>query len=134
MKTIVAILLFVLMIGGCATKESSLLLSDAMDLFRENEIQLIEIDQIDPDYAFNKTLNGVKPTLFSVNDQQIVSIYVFSSHSDVDAGIEVFENKTATATLEMHERYVIDNLLVFYILREHPIDPANVTAIKKMQK
>src|SRR5690625_3404088 len=133
MKTIVAILLFVLMIGGCATKESSLL-SDAMDLFRENEIQLIEIDQIDPDYAFNKTLNGVKPTLFSVNDQQILSIYVFSSHSDVDAGVEVFENKTATATLEIHEIYIIDNLLFFYILRGYPINPAIVTAIKRIQQ
>src|SRR5690625_4368025 len=134
MKQIVAMLLFVLIIGGCTTKESSLLLADAMDLFKNHEIELIEIDQIDPDYAFNKTLNRVKPTLFSVNDQQILSIYVFPSHSDVDMGIEDFENKTATADLEIHEIYIIDNLLFFYILRGYPINPAIVTAIKRIQQ
>lgn len=133
MKKIIAMILFVFILGSCATKETPLSLEDAIDFFKDQEIHLIKIDDMDHNYAFNKSLNDVNPTLFSVNNNQMLSIYVFPSNFDVDAGIKVFEDITATADLEEHERYSIGNLLIFYILGEFPRDSDVVTAIEAIQ-
>src|SRR5699024_3887979 len=120
-------------LGDCSTKNASLSLANVVDSLNEDGIHFTEINDIDPDYAFKKVLNDVNPTLFSVNNNQMLSIYVFSSNAGVDAGIKEFENKTATADLEPYERYSIDNVLIFYILKEVPKNTDVVTAIERIQ-
>jgi len=125
MKRIFIILLFLLLVVGCEMRESTLSLADVTEYLDSQGIELTEVEEADihDDFAFNKTLMDVDPTLYWVNEEEKLSIYVFSSSSEMEEGIEDFENKTATASLVPHEMYAINNLLIFYVYSGGTQDP-----------
>lgn len=60
------------------------------------------------------TLNDVAPVPFMINDNQLISIYVYSSSNGVKKGIKDFEDKTETADVVAHGRYQVANVLIIY--------------------
>lgn len=134
MKKFVSLILVLIILGGCTAKETTslLILQDAITFFEEKGVKLVEVE-MDDDYAFSKALIGIKPTFFRVNENHIISIYVFNSPEDVANGIAEFEDKTATAALTPYEKYAVNNVLIFYIPEGGTNDPHISDTLKKMQ-
>jgi hypothetical protein len=64
--------------------------------------------------VFIQKLNGITPEVYNVKGHTL-SLYVFSSKSDRENGLERFEEKTATAEVGEHRAYQLNNILVFYL-------------------
>lgn len=60
------------------------------------------------------TLNGTVPESYMINENRIISIYVYASSEGVKEGIQDFEYKTATANVIPHRKYQVANVLMFY--------------------
>ena len=135
MKSFFVVISFLLLGVGCGTRESTLSLADATEHLDSQGIELTEVEEADihDDFAFNETLMDVDPTLYWVNEEEKLSIYVFSSSSEMEEGIEDFENKTATASLVPHEMYAINNLLIFYVYSGGTQDPDIDAAIRGIE-
>lgn len=136
-KKLTGMLVLVLMLSGCTSNDSSntLSLASTIDFLDEHGVQLIEVNEIHPENVFNQTLNSVSPTFFKLidYDDERLSIYVFASSLEISAAIEEFENKNETATLIPYEKYIVHNILIFYIFGDAP-SPEVVFAIEEYQK
>ncbi|CAM4490982.1 hypothetical protein [Paenibacillus tarimensis] len=66
------------------------------------------------DHVFTMTLRDVAPEVFTINNGQSISVYLYDSSNEVPEAIADFEAKTATADVTDHERYEIGNALIFY--------------------
>ncbi|XEC94336.1 hypothetical protein AB6A23_23960 [Paenibacillus tarimensis] len=113
-KLMIMIMLMGCMISGCMNNEKTITVLQIEDLFEKHGIPLAEPTELNTENVFLKTLNGVKPETFMINDDQLVSIYVYSSSNGVMKGIKDFEDKTATADVSAHSRYKVANVLIFY--------------------
>lgn len=133
MKRIISLFVLILILVGCSAKTSTFSLVDAVDRVETQDINLVKIDDIDPEFPFYQNLVGVDPAVFSVNDNQSLSIYVFESSSEVEEAVEEFEEKAATGTLADHERYEINNLLIFYILDGESPDTDVIDGIESIE-
>jgi hypothetical protein len=90
------------------------------ELFGKHAIVLTEPKDLHPENVFIRILNGVKPETYDMNDNQLISIYVYQSDTGAREGAKDFEAKTAVADVVQHRRYVIGNILLFYVAdKEH---------------
>ncbi|PYI56642.1 hypothetical protein DLM86_04050 [Paenibacillus flagellatus] len=64
---------------------------------------------------FLRMLNQVAPEAYSIHENQLISIYVYSSGQQAEKGLKDFEEKTAAATVVPHSKYRIANVLLFYV-------------------
>ncbi|WP_407272535.1 hypothetical protein [Radiobacillus sp. PE A8.2] len=88
-------------------------LQDVKNAIAEKELELKDAD-LPSGNIFIQKLNGVPPQIYFL-DGSALSIYVFS---DVDArkeAMDVFEEKSATASLEPYKTFTAQNVLVFYV-------------------
>ncbi|NOU76992.1 hypothetical protein GC098_37485 [Paenibacillus sp. LMG 31458] len=72
--------------------------------------------------VFLRTLNGVKPETYTINKNQLISFYVYSSSHETEKGLNEFEDKTTTVNLVPHSKYQIANVLLFYVHEGSPKD------------
>ncbi|RAP76843.1 hypothetical protein DL346_10385 [Paenibacillus montanisoli] len=75
------------------------------------------------------TLNGVKPQAFFIHDEQLISIYIYSSSRGAKKGIKDFEDKTAAADVVAHGRYQAANILIFYNYEGHSLKDERVEMV-----
>lgn len=101
-------------VTGCINNEKTITLLQIKDLFKKHGIPLVKPIELNTDSVFLMTLNEVTPEPFIINDEQIISIYVYSSSTGVKKGIKDFEDNTATADVTAHGRYQVANVLIFY--------------------
>jgi len=99
---------------GCINNEKKITLEQIRDLFEKHEIPLVKPTELNTKSLFLMTLNGVKPEPFIINEDQLISIYVYSSSNGVKKGIKDFEDNTAGADVVAHGRYQVANVLIFY--------------------
>ncbi|MDQ8734307.1 hypothetical protein [Paenibacillus sp. LHD-38] len=102
------------MLTGCLDREKHLTLEQMQGIFEKHEIPLSAAKGVHPDNVFIKTLNKVKPEAFMINEDQLVSIYVYNSSNGVKKAIKDFENKTAAADVTAHKKYQVANILMIY--------------------
>lgn len=57
-------------------------------------------------------MNGVRPVVYSIRQDQWISYYVYSSSSEAEKGLQEFEN--IPAAFVKHSRYKVANMLLFY--------------------
>lgn len=132
MKRFILLISFLLVTVGCSTKESLLALEDAINHLNLSGIELneVEILEVHENHALDVILNDVEPVFFYVNSNQLFTIWVFPSQSDLELGLEEFESKTATATLASHQKYYLDNLLLIYSFEGQALEPDIDKAIR----
>lgn len=112
LRMIIVIIACVAVITGCNEKTISIV--QIKDLFEKQGIPLEEPTELNKESVFLMTLNGVAPEPFIINDEQLISIYIYSSGSGVKKGIRDFDDKTATADVAAHEKYQVGNVLIIY--------------------
>ncbi|QGR00131.1 hypothetical protein EHS13_16845 [Paenibacillus psychroresistens] len=83
--------------------------------FETYDIQLSEPKGLNPGNVFLMDLNNGTPETYTINENQLISIYVYSSNKEVKKGLKDFEDKTATASVVIHSKYEIANALLFYV-------------------
>lgn len=133
-KRIAVLAILCLIAIGCDVQESKLTLENAINHLNSQGIEIVEVEvnEVHENHALDIILNDVKPNFFYVKDEQLLTIWVFSSHSDLELGLEDFEDKTATAMLAAHERYRVDNLFIVYSLEGQSLDHAFDKAIRRI--
>ncbi|OMF36851.1 hypothetical protein BK133_07960 [Paenibacillus sp. FSL H8-0548] len=121
MKRIVVILTVIcIMITGCSIKETFITeklitATQVKELFDKYEIERSEPKDLHPQNVFTRVLNGVTPETYEINNDQLISIYVYSSSKEAKEGEKGFKDSTATADVVQHSVYVIGNVLLFYV-------------------
>ena len=81
--------------------------------------------------VFIQELNGITPEVYNAKGNTL-SVYVFSSASDREKGIQRFEEKTATAEVVEHKAYEINNILVFYVSDDENMQNRLFEALQKL--
>ncbi|MDQ6420476.1 hypothetical protein RB620_13615 [Paenibacillus sp. LHD-117] len=120
MRIIVFILILCFITTGCmkgaSTNDEILITAEQIkDSFETHDILLSEPKGLSPENVFLRTLHGVKPETYTINENQLISFYVYSSSQETEKGLKEFEDKTATALVVPHTKYQIANVLLFYV-------------------
>lgn len=113
-KFMIVLLAICCIVTGCINNKKTITLVQIKDLFEKHGIPLVKAIELNTDSVFLMTLNGIIPEPFIINDEQTISIYVYSSSSGVKKGIKDFEDNTAAADVTAHGRYQVANVLIFY--------------------
>ncbi|AJY74040.1 hypothetical protein [Paenibacillus beijingensis] len=136
-KSLLTLMAICLVIVGCQTVSSTheKILSSAqiLDLFEKPGIQLTEPTGLHPENVFLRTLNEVSPQAFTINEGQLISIYVYPSSREAKKGIKDFEEKTAAASVVPHNRYQVANVLLFYVTEGSPDDKRIELVVEEMR-
>lgn len=111
----IIILAICFIIAGCMNKEKTITLAQIKDSFENHGVSMSEEPGLHPDSVFSRAYNDVTPRRFVIDENQIISIYVYTSSKEVRKGIKDFENKTAAADVIPHTIYQIANVLIFYL-------------------
>ncbi|MDQ8738705.1 hypothetical protein [Paenibacillus sp. LHD-38] len=88
------------------------------DLFENHGVSMLEEPGLHPESVFSRAYNDVTPRRFVIDENQKISIYVYTSSEEVRKGIKDFEKKTAAADLSPYTIYQIANVLIFYVADE----------------
>lgn len=113
-KMMIMMVVMCFIITGCMNNEKTISLMQIKDLFEKQGIPLTQPTKLNAESVFLMTLNDVAPEPFVINDNQLISIYVYSSSNGVKKGIKDFEDKTAAADVVAHGRYQVANVLIIY--------------------
>ncbi|TYP74823.1 hypothetical protein [Paenibacillus methanolicus] len=116
MRTMIFMLLLGLgfLLTGCSEQPSLLTLKQVEESFDRQGIPLIPSPELAPNSIFRMTLRGVTPEGFSVNGDQLVTVYMLKSAKEVSKAVLEFEDNTAAAGVEDHNRYEAGNVFIFY--------------------
>ncbi|WFA17243.1 hypothetical protein ERY13_08020 [Paenibacillus mucilaginosus] len=90
-------------------------LTEITGIFEKHGIPLSEPKGMHPENVFLRNLNGVAPHTFTINESQLISIYIYSSSQGAVDGAKDFENKTSAAGVVPHSRYLVENILLYYV-------------------
>jgi hypothetical protein len=121
MKRIVIILTVIcIIITGCSIKETFIAeklitATQVKELFDKHEIERSEPKDLHHQNVFIRVLNGITPEAYEINNDQLISIYVYSSSKGAKEGEKDFKDSTAAADVVQHSVYVIGNVLLFYV-------------------
>ncbi|WP_226535902.1 hypothetical protein [Fictibacillus halophilus] len=138
-KKILFIVLFIYVMCGCSqqqvennpSKTNDITLENVEIIIREKGFELEKETDLPSENVFIQELNGVIPEVYNLEGNTL-SIYVFPSAVERGKGIQRFEKKTATAEIEEHKAYGINNILVFYVSREEKIQNRLYEALQKL--
>jgi len=124
MKIVVVftLLLMCFLITGCTKSEIFITSEQIKKSFDSYDIPLSKPNGLSPGNVFLRTLNGVEPETYTINKNQLISFYVYSSCQETEYGLKEFEDKTATALVVTHSKYQIANVLLFYVYEGTPKD------------
>jgi len=122
-RVLIMFILMCFIVTGCtkdaSTKDNILITSEQIKAaFKTYDIQLSEPKGLSPGNVFLRTLNNVTPETYTINENQLISIYVYSSSQEAEKGLKDFEDMTATASVETHSKYQIANVLLFYVTED----------------
>ncbi|WP_241674475.1 hypothetical protein [Paenibacillus luteus] len=119
-KMVTMLIVLCLLLSSCSNHPNSdsqhVSAIQVKELFDKHAIVLTEPKDLHPENVFIRILNGVKPETYVMNDKQLISIYAYPSEKDAREGAKDFEAKTAVADVVQHRRYVIGNILLFYVV------------------
>lgn len=115
-KMVIIFLAICFMITGCRNDEITITSAQIKDLFEKHGL-LLEPTGLNPSpiAVFSRTYNEIAPERFVIDENQSISIYIYSSSKEAKRGLKDFEDKIATADVVPHSRYQIANVLIFYI-------------------
>lgn len=132
-KIIITLLSMFFIIIGCKNDEEIIMSTQIKDLFEKHGVQLSVPTELHPENVFLRTLNDVTPETFTMNESQLISIYVYSSNKEAEKGLKDFEDKTAVASVVHHSKYQIANVLLFYVPEASSIDERVDLVIEDMK-
>lgn len=119
-KMLLFFVLIISFLGACSQQSEELSISKTPDItLDEVETSITEqglaLEKADlpSGNVFIQELNGVKPKAYFI-DGATLSIYIFPKVETREQGMDDFEEKTATASLEQHKTFTVQNVLVFY--------------------
>lgn len=105
-------------ITGCMNKGKTITLTQIKDSFEKHGVSVSEVSGLHPESVFSKAYNDVIPRRFVIDENQKISVYVYTSSKEVRKGIKDYKNKTAAADVVPHTIYQIANVLIFYVTDE----------------
>lgn len=114
-KIMITLLAICFIITGCKNDEEIITSTQVKDIFEKNGIHLSEAQELHPENVFLRSLNDVTPETFTINEGQLISIYVYSSNQEAEKGLKDFEDKISTASVVPHSKFQIANVLLFYV-------------------
>lgn len=106
------------LITGCKNEEKTITTSQIKDMFSKYGIQLLDPVELNPTSVFSKAYSNVMPERFDIDENQSISIYMYSSSKEAKEGIKDFEKMTAAADVTQHTIYQIANVFIFYVADE----------------
>ncbi|WP_246066962.1 hypothetical protein [Paenibacillus koleovorans] len=118
----IVLLLMCFISTGCTTDEILITSDQIKKSFETYGIPLIKPEGLSPEYVFLRTLQDVKPETYTINQNQLISFYVYSSSQETEKGLKEFEDKTATALVVPHTKFQIANVLFYYVHNGFPKD------------
>ncbi len=108
---VILVLSFVLVVGCKSNHHISL--DQVITSLEENQLGL-EKKFIGFNSYFTMRLNGIRPALYEINEN-LVSIYIFSSQKESDEGLFEFQKNTEAVNLASFKSYQNKNVLVFFV-------------------
>ncbi|MBB6452499.1 uncharacterized protein YcfL [Salirhabdus euzebyi] len=121
-KIVLTLFLISLLLIGCSKERANQLeLDNVIKQLTTSGVELEEATIHNPS-VFGATLNGVVPAEYRTKDNGELYVYVFASKKDLDQGVDEFKEMTETMELIRHSKYVIDNILIFYVNSEGVFD------------
>lgn len=114
-------LLITFISSGCTIRVSSkdevIITSEQIkQAFAAYNIPLSDPQGLSPNNVFIRILNGVKPEVYAISEDKLISFYVYSSNQEAKKGLSEFEN--IPASFVMHSKNQIANILLFYIAED----------------
>ena len=86
------------------------------DSFASHGIPLQKQTKPNPKSVFSRTYNGSTPEEYVIEDNQSISLYIYSSGKEAIKGLKDFESHTETADVVPHRVYRAANVLLFLIV------------------
>ncbi|QHE62526.1 hypothetical protein FHE72_16985 [Rossellomorea vietnamensis] len=122
MRRLLFLVLVLSVMGACSQQETKenptemkkFTLKEVETVITEQGIKLDYETELPSENVFIQELNGMTPEVYKVKSHTL-SVYVFSSVSDREKGLQRFDEKTATAEVVEHQAYELNNILVFYV-------------------
>jgi hypothetical protein len=103
--------------NGVSSKDEVNITSDQIkQAFATYNISLSEPQGLSPNNVFIRTLNGVKPEVYTINEDKLISFFVYPSSQEAEKGLSEIEN--SSASFVMHSKKQIANVLFFYIAED----------------
>lgn len=135
LKMVAAFICFIAMVAGCSAggTGNTLTTAQVLDAFSRYGIELSEAKELHPDNVFTIELNGVKPETYLAGGSQLLSIYVYENGKGAAQGIEDFERRTAAADVASHARYIIANVLLYYVANDSDRDERMERAVEGLR-
>ena len=119
-KIVMIVLLLMCITSGCTRDEKLITSEQIKESFETYDIPLTKPNGLSPENVFLRTLHGVKPEIYTINKNQLISFYVYSSSQETEKGLTEFEDKTAAALVVPYTKYQIANVLLFYVHEGFP--------------
>ncbi|WP_391121045.1 hypothetical protein [Psychrobacillus sp. L3] len=113
MKRTILLFSFLVLLGACSNSKEGINLVQILNVFEENDIKLEEV-KVTGIKCFGNKLNKVKPTIYSLNDDQLY-IYIFDTSEKQEERWKDFYNSTISSNLVSYKRYENENVLIFYM-------------------
>jgi hypothetical protein len=138
-RKLLFLVLIISVIGACSQQETeenptevkNYTLEEVETIITEQGIELVKETDLPSNNVFIQELNGITPEVYDVKGHTL-SVYVFSSASDREKGIQRFEEKTGTAEVVEHKAYEMNNILVFYVSDDEDMQNRLFEALEKL--
>ncbi|MBB6451647.1 hypothetical protein HNQ94_000068 [Salirhabdus euzebyi] len=135
------VLLISILLGACSQQEvapkinysqdSPVTFEEVENVIKEEGLDLMDTE-LPANNVFVSVLNGVSPEDYLLEGTPL-SIYVFPTATDRGKGIEQFMESTATAKLQEHKAFGINNVLLFYVGGVEELNNKLLNALTKLE-
>ncbi|MDQ0195490.1 hypothetical protein [Paenibacillus wynnii] len=115
MRMVIAVLMVCFFITGCRNDEMKISSAQIIDSFASQEIKLQKQTETNPNSVFSRAYNDVTPEEYLIDENQSISLYIYSSSKEAIKGLKDFEFHTEAADVVPHRIVQVANVLLFHI-------------------
>ena len=138
-RRLLFLVLVISVLGACSQQESeenptevkNFTLEEIETIITEQGIELDKETHLPSENVFIQELNGITPAVYNVKSHTL-SVYVFSSASEREKGLQRFEENTAKAEVVEHQAYELNNILVFYVSDDENMQKRMFEALEEL--
>lgn len=112
-KVIILAILFALSLSACSSPSGKepLTLQQVITAFENEKLQL-QAAEANPTNVVQQGINGVRPSFYSLNNNDTLYVFIFDSEAARKQGREDFYNRPAD--FAAHSTYEVNNALVLW--------------------
>jgi uncharacterized lipoprotein NlpE involved in copper resistance len=113
-KILITLMAICFITMGCQ-QEKTITLAQIKVLFQNHGIQISEPTDLHSENAFLITINDVTPEIFTIDESQLICVYLYSSIEESNKGYKDFEEKIPASDEIWYRGYQVANLILFYV-------------------